>query len=77
MRFLKPHRSCFSIETAADSLLFLEKQKRALTETTLHSKTLAVARTFLGTPYVNGCLDRNAEECLAVNLCELDCWTFM
>ena len=77
MRFLKPHRSCFTTIGGADSLLFLEKQKTALTETTLHSKTLAVARTFLGTPYVNGCLDRNAEECLAVNLCELDCWTFM
>jgi len=62
---------------ANDSLLFLEKQKLALGEASLSAKTLAVARSFVGTPYVTGCLDRNSEECLAVNLCELDCWTFV
>ncbi len=77
IRFLKPHRSCFPLEATSDSLLFLGKQKSALAEATLNAKTLAVARTFLGTPYVNGCLDRTSEECLAVNFCELDCWTFM
>ncbi|MBC7777765.1 MAG: DUF1460 domain-containing protein [Phycisphaerae bacterium] len=77
MRFLKPHRSCFPIESTADSLLFLEKQKYALAESSLPAKTLAVAHSFIGTPYVTGCLDRNSEECLAVNLCELDCWTFV
>lgn len=61
----------------ADSLLFVEKQQVALKEGALSAKTLAVARTFLGTPYVTGCLDRNAEECLEVNLYQLDCWTFM
>lgn len=66
-----------SLQRANDSLFFLEKQKIALAESSLTAKTLAVARSFLGTPYVNGCLDRNAEECLTVNLCELDCWTFM
>ncbi len=60
-----------------DSLLFLEKQKLALTETSLSAKTLAVARSFLGVPYVTGCLDRNSQECLAINLCQLDCWTFV
>jgi hypothetical protein len=64
-------------QSTQDSLLFLEKQKSALSETSLTAKTLAVARTFLGTPYVSGCLDRNATECLTVNLSELDCWTFM
>jgi hypothetical protein len=63
--------------SANDSLLFIEKQKRALVEPTLPAKTLAVARTFIGTPYEHGCLDRNSQECLEVNLCELDCWTFM
>lgn len=69
-----PHLVC---QTGSDSLLFLEKQKIALQESTLTARTLAVARSFIGTPYVNGCLDRNPEECLAVNLCEFDCWTFM
>ncbi|MCC7465104.1 MAG: DUF1460 domain-containing protein, partial [Saprospiraceae bacterium] len=64
-------------QSGNDSLLFLEKQKIALGESGLTARTLAVARSFIGTPYVNGCLDRNPEECLAVNLCELDCWTFM
>lgn len=65
------------LSTTRDSLLFVEKQGVAFAESTVAAKTLAVAKTFLGTPYVNGCLDRTAEECLAVNLCELDCWTFM
>lgn len=60
-----------------DSILFLEIQKNALVEATLPSRTLAVARTFVGTPYVNGCLDRTAQEYLAVNLTQLDCWTFV
>lgn len=60
-----------------DSLLFLEKQKYALAESSTAAKTLAVARSFVGVPYVTGCLDRNSKECLAINLCELDCWTFV
>ena len=69
--------SSFPISAASDSLLFLEKQKYALEQTSIPAKTLAVARSFVGTPYVNGCLDRTSEECLTVNLCELDCWTFV
>lgn len=65
------------LQPANDSLRFLEKQKLALAESSLTAKTLAVARSFLGTPYVNGILDRNLEESLTVNLRELDCWTFM
>lgn len=66
-----------SLQRTNDSLFFLEKQKLALAESTLTAKTLAVARSFLGTPYVNGVLDRNHEESLTLNLRELDCWTFM
>ena len=66
-----------AVFTENDSILFLEKQKYALAETTTAAKTLAVARSFVGAPYVTGCLDRTSEECLAVNLCELDCWTFV
>jgi len=77
VRFLKPHRSFSQSGVTSDSLLFLEKQKYALEQTSISAKTLAVARSFVGTPYVTGCLDRNSEECLSVNLCELDCWTFV
>lgn len=63
--------------TDKDSILFADKQKIALSEGSLNARTLAIAKSFLGTPYVHGCLDRQAEECLAVNLGELDCWTFM
>lgn len=66
-----------AVFTENDSLLFLEKQKYALAETTTAAKTLAVAQSFVGARYVTGCLDRTSEECLAVNLCELDCWTFV
>lgn len=71
------HSEPLERSSTKDSLLFLEKQKIALAEPTLAAKTLAVARTFLGTPYVHGCLDRDEQECLAVDLEELDCWTFV
>ena len=60
-----------------DSILFLEKQKIAPDETSVTVRTLAIARSFLGTPYVKGTLDRQAKERLTVNLSELDCWTFV
>ena len=60
-----------------DSILFLEKQKIAPAEKSSPLRTLAIARSFLGTPYVKGCLDRHATESLTVNLRELDCWTFV
>ncbi|MFN0034323.1 MAG: N-acetylmuramoyl-L-alanine amidase-like domain-containing protein [Saprospiraceae bacterium] len=60
-----------------DSLLFFEKQKRALAQSSLPAQTLAVANTFRGTPYLTGTLDRTAKECLTVNLRQLDCWTFV
>ncbi|MDX1911483.1 MAG: DUF1460 domain-containing protein [Saprospiraceae bacterium] len=63
--------------TEADAQLFVEKQKRALAHSDLPSKTLAVAQTFVGTPYVTGTLDRFAKEQLVVNLRQLDCWTFV
>lgn len=66
-----------SRSTPNDSLIFLEKQRHALGQHSIVAKTMAVAYSFLGVPYVGGCLDRNAEECLVVNLCELDCWTFV
>jgi hypothetical protein len=64
-------------QAASDSLTFLEKQKIARAESGLNAQTLAVARSFLGTPYVTGTLDRNATECLVLNFRQLDCWTFV
>ena len=64
-------------ESGRDSVLFLEKQKIGLKESTIVHQTVAIARSFLGTPYVKGCLDRHAEERLTVDLNELDCWTFV
>lgn len=60
-----------------DSLIFFEKQKIAAQENSLTAKTLAVALSFLGTPYVSGALDVNANEQLVVNLQQLDCWTLV
>ncbi len=60
-----------------DFLLFEEKIKLAQAETTLPRQTLAVAKSFLGTPYVAGTLNVSGEEQLILNLRELDCWTFM
>ncbi len=72
-----PVSSLICIAQENDSLAFLEKQKAALAASTLSAKTLAVARTFLGTPYVHGCLDCTSDECLIINLEQLDCWTFV
>jgi len=60
-----------------DSLIFEEK-KALLTPLAAQSRaaqTLAVAKSFLGAPYVTGTLDRTTAEQLTVNLRELDCWT--
>ena len=43
----------------------------------LAARTLAVAQSFLGAPYVSGTLDGNTTEQLVVNLRELDCWTLV
>lgn len=63
--------------TPRDSLLFLEKQKVAAPYNTRTARALSVARSFLGTPYVTGTLDVNANEQLVVNLRQLDCWTLV
>lgn len=66
-----------AVVSARDSLLFLEKQKTAGQQTTISGKSLALARSFLGTPYVTGTLDVNETEQLVVNLRQLDCWTLV
>ena len=63
--------------SAADSTLFFQKQKLVTADVTTAERTMAVAKSFLGAPYVLGCLDRRQEEQLTINLRELDCWTFV
>ncbi len=65
------------IKPDPDSVLFVEKQKISPAETSIPLRTLAIARSFLGTPYVHGTLDRSGEEHLTLNLRQLDCWTFV
>ncbi len=60
-----------------DSLLFLEKQQLAAADTSTIARTMAIARSFLGAPYVHGCLECVKDEALTVNLREMDCWTFV
>lgn len=63
--------------TSADSILFQEKLKIAAVAPDPVAGAVDIARSFLATPYVSGCLDRNRDERLVVNLRELDCWTFV
>lgn len=60
-----------------DSFLFVEKQQNAARHTYRSVRALAIARSFIGTPYVTGTLDLNASEQLVVNLRQLDCWTLV
>ncbi|MCB0542293.1 MAG: DUF1460 domain-containing protein [Saprospiraceae bacterium] len=60
-----------------DSVLFREKREIANRESTLPDKTLAIARSFLGTPYVTGTLEQSGTERVVVNLRQLDCWTLV
>jgi hypothetical protein len=61
----------------SDSLIFLVKQLLAAKSTTPVEKTLGIARSFLGAPYMTGTLDQHEREQLVVNLRALDCWTFV
>lgn len=63
--------------SAADSTLFFQKQKLVTADIPTPQRTMTVAKSFLGAPYVLGCLDRRQEEQLTINLRELDCWTFV
>lgn len=38
---------------------------------------LQVGKEFLGTPYIASTLERDGDESLVINLCEMDCTTFM
>lgn len=60
-----------------DEAFFENKADVACAEQNLPDRVLAVARSFIGTPYRTGTLNTSPEEQLTVNLRALDCWTFM
>ncbi len=68
--------SFFFLPSVASDSLLVEK-KLAAAAGIQPPLILHYAKTFLGTPYVGGRLDLNADECLVVNLRELDCTTFV
>lgn len=74
---LPPQEALHALLSPPDSAIFEEKKTLLLTLTAQNraAQTLAVAKSFLGTPYVTGTLDRTSTEQLIVNLRELDCWT--
>lgn len=64
------------IADSLDQIIFREKLGIATrTPGGLRAKTLAVMRSFLGTPYTSGTLDGYDTERLVINLRGLDCWT--
>ncbi|MBK8555175.1 MAG: DUF1460 domain-containing protein [Lewinellaceae bacterium] len=69
---------CMAMMTPED--LRVLQDKSALARNISISTTgrmLAVAESFLGTPYVVGTLESPGPECLITNLQALDCWTFV
>lgn len=58
-----------------DRAIFQQKLRIAAPYPTLQQKTLAVMRSFIGTPYRTGDLDAFETERLVVTLRSLDCWT--
>jgi hypothetical protein len=60
-----------------DQEIFHAKLKIAYTKSTFKDRVLAVAESFIGTPYEGGTLEGNDPEQLVVNLRGLDCWTFV
>ncbi|MEZ4918807.1 MAG: DUF1460 domain-containing protein [Saprospiraceae bacterium] len=65
------------IQDPLDRLIFEEKM-RLLDSLPMDANALvSLAQSFEGTPYVAGCLERQGEEQLVVNLRALDCWTFV
>ena len=64
------------IEDSIDQRIFREKLRIAsMSAGDIRAKTLAVMRSFIGTPYGTGTLDGFATEHLVINLRALDCWT--
>lgn len=69
------------VATAADSLFYDEVMKQMQvpmnTAVPLKHRIIAIAKTFMGTPYVSATLESEGEEQLIVNLTKVDCTTFV
>lgn len=72
-----PVSDSLSLLQTEDSLIFLEKRNIAASGADVAQKTLAVAKSFLRTPYISGTLDIHSGERLVINLRALDCWTLV
>lgn len=60
-----------------DKAIFEDKYQVVFGKNATDERCLALARAYMGTPYVAGRLDQQAEEQLVINLRQLDCWTFV
>ena len=72
-----PLKADHTVFDQRDMEAFDEKQKLV---SAIHGKpaqALAIAKSFLGVPYVSGTLEQGSTEQLVVNLRQLDCWTFI
>ena len=64
-------------DESKDSLFFVQKLRIAQAQKGTSAQVMAVAQSFLGTPYQHGTLEGASSEHLVVNLSGLDCWTFV
>lgn len=67
----------FSINCTPSDSILVEQKLAQFAESNSDSLFISIAKSFIGTPYVGGTLDRSLEESLVVNLSELDCSTFL
>ncbi len=75
---IDPPSTVFPTPNPQDVAILEEKLGIAVSaDSTTVARTLAVAKSFLGVPYVHGTLEQEGAEQVVVNLQQLDCWTFL
>jgi hypothetical protein len=60
-----------------DSLIAVQCQQAVRSQPDAALRSLQIAQTFLGQPYVSGTLEMGEAEQLVVNLHQFDCWTLV
>ena len=81
-RFRIPHFLCpllFPLLLSAnpDSLIAVQCQQAVRSQSEVSLRSLQIAQTFLGQPYVSGTLEMGEAEQLVINLHQFDCWTLV
>lgn len=66
-----------TVYTRSDSVRVISLLREAPKKQTTGQRMIFFARKLLGLPYVGKTLEKNKEERLVVNLCQLDCTTFV